>query len=77
MSLDDSTTRPWLRGSLHTGSAAEPSEVSQRAVPTPEVPLPFTTMDVDHFMPWVRYPNNAVENLVLAHNHCNRSRNAL
>ncbi|RLK51637.1 amino acid adenylation domain-containing protein [Alkalispirillum mobile] len=51
MSLDDSRTRPWLRGSLHTGSAAEPSEVSQRAVPTREVPLPFTTMDVDHTVP--------------------------
>lgn len=27
--------------------------------------------DVDHFIPWAKYPNNAVENLVLAHPGCN------
>lgn len=26
---------------------------------------------VDHFIPWSRYPNNAVENLVVAHERCN------
>ncbi len=26
---------------------------------------------VDHFLPWSRWPNNAVENLVLAHDGCN------
>jgi 5-methylcytosine-specific restriction endonuclease McrA len=26
---------------------------------------------VDHFVPWARYPNNAIENLVVAHEHCN------
>ena len=28
-------------------------------------------MHVDHFIPWSRYPNNAIENLVLAHEKCN------
>jgi 5-methylcytosine-specific restriction endonuclease McrA len=27
--------------------------------------------EVDHFVPWARYPNNAIENLVLAHERCN------
>jgi hypothetical protein len=26
---------------------------------------------VDHFLPWSRWPNDAVENLVLAHGRCN------
>jgi len=26
---------------------------------------------VDHFIPWARYPNNALENLVVAHDRCN------
>jgi 5-methylcytosine-specific restriction endonuclease McrA len=26
---------------------------------------------VDHFMPWSRWPNDAVENLVIAHSSCN------
>jgi 5-methylcytosine-specific restriction endonuclease McrA len=26
---------------------------------------------VDHFIPWARYPNNAIENLVVAHDRCN------
>lgn len=26
---------------------------------------------VDHFIPWSRYPNNALENLVVAHDRCN------
>lgn len=27
--------------------------------------------EVDHFIPWARYPNNALENLVAAHPRCN------
>jgi len=27
--------------------------------------------EVDHFIPWSRYPNNAIENLVVAHERCN------
>lgn len=27
--------------------------------------------EVDHFIPWARYPNNAIENLVIAHERCN------
>lgn len=27
--------------------------------------------EVDHFIPWARVPNNAVENLVVAHQSCN------
>jgi 5-methylcytosine-specific restriction endonuclease McrA len=27
--------------------------------------------EVDHFIPWARYPNNAIENLVVAHERCN------
>jgi len=30
--------------------------------------------DVDHFIPWTRYPNNCLENLVLAHRQCNGSK---
>jgi hypothetical protein len=26
---------------------------------------------VDHFVPWSRYPNDAIENLVIAHERCN------
>lgn len=26
---------------------------------------------VDHFIPWSRYPNDAIENLVVAHDSCN------
>jgi hypothetical protein len=26
---------------------------------------------VDHFIPWSRYPNDAIENLVVAHDRCN------
>ena len=29
------------------------------------------TADVDHFLPWSRWPNDAIENLVLAHTACN------
>jgi 5-methylcytosine-specific restriction endonuclease McrA len=27
--------------------------------------------EVDHFVPWARYPNNAIENLVVSHERCN------
>jgi hypothetical protein len=30
--------------------------------------------EVDHFIPWTRYANNAVENLVLAHLACNNNK---
>ncbi len=30
--------------------------------------------DVDHFIPWSRYANNALENLVLAHTTCNNNK---
>lgn len=39
--------------------------------------LPMNALDVDHFVPWIRHPNNAVENLVVAHESCNRSKNDL
>jgi len=32
------------------------------------------TGDVDHFIPWARYPDNGIENLVVAHEHCNRAK---
>lgn len=30
--------------------------------------------DVDHFVPWARYPDNGIENLVAAHSRCNNSK---
>jgi hypothetical protein len=30
--------------------------------------------EVDHFIPWSRHPNNAVENLVIAHANCNHDK---
>jgi 5-methylcytosine-specific restriction endonuclease McrA len=29
------------------------------------------TAQIDHFIPWVRYPNNAIENLVASDSRCN------
>lgn len=29
---------------------------------------------VDHFVPWARHPNNAIQNLVVAHEHCNNAK---
>ena len=29
------------------------------------------TGDVDHFIPWARYPDNGIDNLVVAHRGCN------
>jgi 5-methylcytosine-specific restriction endonuclease McrA len=30
--------------------------------------------DVDHFIPWTRYPDDALDNLVVAHQSCNNSK---
>ncbi len=30
--------------------------------------------EVDHFLPWSRYPDDGVDNLVLAHDRCNREK---
>lgn len=35
------------------------------------------TAAIDHFVPWVRHPNNAVENLVLADRRCNSRKSDL
>ena len=35
------------------------------------------TGDVDHFVPWSRYPRNLAHNLVLAHKQCNRQKSDL
>jgi hypothetical protein len=32
------------------------------------------TADVDHFVPWARWPDNGLENLVAAHQGCNNSK---
>src|SRR5205823_5825838 len=32
------------------------------------------TPDVDHFIPWSRYPDDGLENLVVAHARCNAQR---
>jgi len=34
-------------------------------------PLSIVATAVDHFVPWSRWPNDAIENLVLAHASCN------
>ncbi|MBX7161109.1 MAG: HNH endonuclease [Acidimicrobiia bacterium] len=31
-------------------------------------------VDVDHFLPWARYPDNGMHNLVAAHRRCNNSK---
>lgn len=33
-----------------------------------------TKPEVDHFVPWSRYPNNGLANLVVAHSSCNRNK---
>ena len=33
-----------------------------------------STCEVDHFVPWSRYANNGIENLVLAHTKCNNAK---
>jgi 5-methylcytosine-specific restriction endonuclease McrA len=37
-------------------------------------PLSGETGHVDHFIPWSRHPNDAIENLVVAHSACNISK---
>jgi hypothetical protein len=37
--------------------------------------VPASKLHVDHFVPWIRHPNNAAENLVVAHGSCNGSKN--
>ncbi|HBL18302.1 MAG TPA: hypothetical protein DD417_16505 [Elusimicrobia bacterium] len=32
--------------------------------------------EIDHFIPWARYPDNGIENLVVAHDRCNGSKKA-
>ncbi|MFH1807586.1 MAG: HNH endonuclease domain-containing protein, partial [Pseudomonadota bacterium] len=33
-----------------------------------------SSVEVDHFIPWARYPDNSVQNLVAAHTRCNGSK---
>jgi hypothetical protein len=33
-------------------------------------------IDIDHFLPWARYPENRLENLVPTHARCNQSKSA-
>lgn len=35
-----------------------------------------STVHVDHFIPWARYPDNGIENLVAAHPGCNEAKRA-
>lgn len=37
-------------------------------------PLRGAAVEVDHFVPWSRHPNDAIENLVAAHASCNGSK---
>ena len=38
--------------------------------------LPMRAADVDHFLPWSRYPDNTLDNLVAAHRTCNGAKSA-
>ena len=33
-----------------------------------------TKPEVDHFIPWARYPNDSIANYVIAHNKCNNAK---
>ncbi len=35
-----------------------------------------TRAEVDHFVPWARYPENGLDNLVVAHPACNRAKSS-
>jgi hypothetical protein len=35
---------------------------------------PVASTEVDHFIPWVRHPDNGLDNLVAAHRRCNNSK---
>ena len=37
-------------------------------------PLSSGPTQVDHFLPWARYPDNGLDNLVLAHDRCNHNK---
>ena len=37
-------------------------------------PAPTATTHVDHFVPWVRHPDNGLTNLVAAHDRCNNAK---
>lgn len=37
---------------------------------------PGGSWDVDHFLPWSRWPDNTLDNLVLAHRRCNNDKRA-
>ncbi len=37
-------------------------------------PLPVGGVEIDHFVPWSRLPNDALGNLVLADQHCNNDK---
>ena len=37
-------------------------------------PSPISSTEVDHFIPWVRHPDNGLDNLVAAHRRCNNSK---
>jgi 5-methylcytosine-specific restriction endonuclease McrA len=37
-------------------------------------PLSTGRADVDHFLPWSRYPDDGLDNLVVAHETCNRQK---
>jgi 5-methylcytosine-specific restriction endonuclease McrA len=58
----------WLRGSL--------ADVQDGRCFYCGDPLP-TAAQVDHVLPWSRFPNDAVENLVLADTRCNASKRDL
>ena len=38
--------------------------------------LPMRAAEVDHFLPWSRYPDNTLDNLVAAHRTCNGAKSA-
>lgn len=58
----------WLRSSLADAQAASCFYCGER--------LPATA-HVDHVLPWSRFPNDAIENLVLADARCNGSKRDL
>ena len=31
-------------------------------------------VEIDHFVPWARYPDNGIDNLVVAHRRCNHDK---
>lgn len=37
-------------------------------------PVPLGGAQVDHFIPWIRHPDNGLDNLVAAHTRCNNNK---